>query len=92
MHPVIELPGLSISTYFISIIAGLLFAIGLALLRRRAARLRTPAEDVIFAILCFMIGALIGAKAFQLVGYIILDGRNPGFWTLEHWKGTPRTS
>jgi len=66
---------------------GLIFAIGLALLRRRAARFQTSAEDVVFTILCGMIGGLFGAKAFHLIGSIILFGRDPGFWTVESWIG-----
>jgi phosphatidylglycerol:prolipoprotein diacylglycerol transferase len=33
-----------------------------------------------------MIGAIVGAKLFQLIGFIIRDGSNPGFWTIENWK------
>lgn len=32
-----------------------------------------------------MIGALCGAKIFQLIGYIIRDGNMPGFWTVNNW-------
>ena len=33
-----------------------------------------------------MTGAIIGAKVFQLVGYIIRDGSNAAFWTIQNWK------
>jgi len=86
MKPYIELFGLTVSTYWLSSMVGLLFAAGLALLRRRAARFHTSAEDVIFTIMCALVGALAGAKAFQLSGCILRDWNNPGFWTVEHWK------
>lgn len=37
-------------------------------------------------ILVAAIGAMTGAKLFQLIGVIARDGSNPGFWTLAHWK------
>jgi phosphatidylglycerol:prolipoprotein diacylglycerol transferase len=87
MFPSFELFGITIQTYFLAAIVGLLFAIGLALLRSRAARFHVSAEEVVFAILISMIGGLIGSKIFQLIGHIFRDGGDPNFWTLENWKG-----
>jgi phosphatidylglycerol:prolipoprotein diacylglycerol transferase len=87
MYSYIEIFGASVPMYWLSSVVGLIFAAGLALLRRRAARFQTSAEDVFFTILCCLIGALIGAKLFQFIGFIIRDGGDPGFWTLAHWKG-----
>ena len=87
MSHALELFGFTISMYFLSSIVGIIFAMGLALLRSRATRFHTSAEDIFFTVLCCVIGALLGAKVFQLMGNIILDGGNPGFWTLENWQG-----
>jgi len=87
MYPTLELFGHSISTYFLSALIGLVLAFGLALLRGRAARFHTGAEDIVLTIMCAVVGALLGAKAFQLAGLILRDGGSAGFWTLEHWKG-----
>lgn len=78
--------GVTISTYWLLSIIGIFFAIGLALLFRRNTRFRASAEDTVYTILCIFIGALIGAKTFQLIGFIIRDGGNPEFWTLGNWK------
>lgn len=83
----IEIFGLTVSMYWLSSIVGLIFAILLALLRRRNISFHTSAGDIFFTILCCMIGALIGAKVFQLTGYIIRDGANNSFWTFENWRG-----
>jgi len=87
MYPTLDVFGHAFSMYLLSAIAGILFAFGLALLRRRAARFHTGAEDIVYIIMCAVIGALLGAKAFQLAGFILRDGRGAGFWTLEHWRG-----
>jgi prolipoprotein diacylglyceryltransferase len=87
MYPYLELFGHTISTYWLCAMVGLFLCAGLALLRRRAVRFHTSAEDVILTILCCVIGALLGAKVFQLVGLVFRDGANPDFWSLENWKG-----
>jgi len=87
MHPTLELFNITIPTYFLFSTIGIAFAIGFALLRRRTARFHTSAEDVFFTLLCCIIGALVGAKAFQLIGSIVLNGGDAGFWTLKNWKG-----
>jgi len=71
--------------YWLSAFIGLVAAIILALLRRRAARFHTSIEDILYTLLFGIAGGLIGAKAFQLIGYIVLYGSYPEFWTLENW-------
>ena len=63
----------------------MLLAGTLAMLRRRAARFRTPAEDVLHTLLLSLIGALLGSKIFQALGLIVTQGARPGFWSLENW-------
>jgi len=77
--------GRAFSGYWLSAGIGLVFAILLALLRRRAIRFHTSFEDVLYTLLLGLAGGVIGAKTFQLIGYIVRDGTNPGFWTLENW-------
>lgn len=86
MYPYLDLFGRLIPTYLISAIFGIFFALGLALFRRRNPRFRFEAEDVILMIMLAVIGALLGAKAFQLIGIIVRDWHVAGFWTLAHWK------
>ncbi|MDR2525122.1 MAG: prolipoprotein diacylglyceryl transferase [Oscillospiraceae bacterium] len=86
MYPFFELFGKSISTYWLSAMLGLVLALVLTLMRRRARCFSASTEDVILIVLCATMGAVIGAKMFQIIGYIIRDGRSAGFWTVEHWK------
>ncbi|MDR1629538.1 MAG: prolipoprotein diacylglyceryl transferase [Oscillospiraceae bacterium] len=86
MYPYLEVFGRAIPMYYLSAIVGLVFAMGLALFRRRAERFHTGTEDIVLMVLLAVIGALLGSKVFQLVGVIIRDGQTVGFWTLEHWK------
>lgn len=87
MHPYLDVLGHNVSMYWLSAIVGLTLATGFALVRRRAVRFQASAEDVFLIILCILIGALVGAKVFQLTGFVVRDGGNPGFWTLANWKG-----
>lgn len=86
MYPYLELFGRAVPTYLLSALVGLIFAVGLALLRRRAARFHASAEDVILMIILAAIGALLGAKLFQIIGLIVRDGQAAEFWTLAYWK------
>lgn len=86
MHPYVEIFGRLIPSYMIMAIVGIVFAIVLALLRRKNENLGFEAEDVILMILVAAIGAMAGAKIFQLVGVIARDWNKAGFWTIEHWK------
>jgi len=81
----IEIAGVLVSLYWPSALAGIAMAIGLALFRRRNDRFHTPAKRVVGTILFGLLGGLIGAKAFQVIGRVILYGDTPGFWTLETW-------
>ena len=87
MYPTLEVFGHAISMYWLSCVVGIIFAFGLAVVRSRAARFHTGAADIVYTLMCAVIGALFGSKVFQLAGLIIRDGRSAGFWTLEHWKG-----
>ena len=73
--------------YWLCGFVGLILASGLAMLRRRAARFHTPANDVLHMILLCVVGALIGAKLLQVIGLIISHANQPGFWTIETWLG-----
>lgn len=86
MYPYIEVFGRLISTYLIAAVVGIIFGLALALFRRRSPRFNIEAEDVILMIVLAVIGAIAGAKSFQLIGYIFRDWNIPGFWTLAHWK------
>lgn len=79
----IELFGQTVSMYWLSSFVGLISAILSALLRRRKERFHTSAVDLFFTILCCMIGAMVGAKVFQLTGSML----NGSFWTFENWRG-----
>lgn len=83
----IELFGQTVSMYWLSSFVGLISAILSALLRRRKERFHTSAVDLFFTILCCMIGAMIGAKVFQLTGSMLRDGASSSFWTFENWRG-----
>lgn len=86
MYPYVEVFGLIIPSYMIMALVGLIFALALALLRRKSGRLNFEAEDVILMILVAAIGAMAGSKIFQLIGVIARDSSEPSFWTLAHWK------
>ena len=86
MYPYMEIFGRLIPSYLVMALIGLVFTLVLALIRRKKGNLTFQAEDVILMILIAAIGAMLGAKAFQLVGVILRDGNEPGFWTWEHWK------
>ena len=85
MHPFLHVLGREIPMYWLCGVAGMLLAGALAMLRRRAARFRTPADDVLHVMLLSLVGALAGSKAFQAAGLIVTQGSRPGFWTLENW-------
>ncbi|MDR2686331.1 MAG: prolipoprotein diacylglyceryl transferase [Oscillospiraceae bacterium] len=87
MHPYLHVLGHSVPMYWLCGFAGLVLASGLAMLRRRAARFRTPADDILHMILLCMVGALVGAKLLQVVGLLISRAAQPGFWTIETWTG-----
>jgi len=87
MHPFIHVLGRDVPMYWLCGFVGLIFASGLAMLRRRAARFRTPADDIFHMILLCMVGALVGAKLFQVIGLIISRATQPDFWTIETWTG-----
>jgi len=81
----IEISGVIISLYWPSALVGIALATGLALFRCRAERFHTPAKRIVGTIFLSLLGGLLGAKLFQIIGYVIRDGSNPGFWTAENW-------
>ena len=85
MLPHIEILGRAIPMYWLSGVAGLLLAGLLAMWRRRAPRFKAPADDVLHTMLLCVVGAMIGAKALQVIGHVIRGAAQPGFWTLETW-------
>jgi len=86
MHPFLHVLGRDFPMYSLCGVAGMLLAGGLAMLRRRAPRFRTPADDVLHVMLLSLVGALVGSKVFQVIGLILTQAARPGFWTLETWK------
>jgi len=85
MEEIILVIARAISMYWLSITVGVALATWLALRRRRADRFHTSKKEVFFTTLCCIAGAVVGAKALQLMGFIIRGGGTPGFWTLENW-------
>ncbi|MCL2194333.1 MAG: prolipoprotein diacylglyceryl transferase [Oscillospiraceae bacterium] len=85
MHQITTGIGISAPTYWLMAFFGLIGMIILALWRRRVPRFQTSVLDIVYTILCSIAGGLIGAKAFQLIGYAINYGHLDGFWTLENW-------
>jgi len=73
--------------YWVCGLTGLVLAGGLAMLRQRGGRFRTAADDVLHILLLCLVGAMLGAKAFQVVGFVFKHASHPGFWTLKAWMG-----
>ena len=85
MHPYLNVLGREVPMYWLCGFVGLLLASGLAMLRRRAVRFRTPADDIFHMILLCAVGALVGAKLFQVIGLTVSHATQPSFWTIETW-------
>lgn len=83
MLPYIRLFDHDISMYFIAALIGILCAMGVSFLRRRDPRFSISTEDVFYIILCIIMGALIGAKCFQIIGYIINNWKSSYLWTFD---------
>lgn len=86
MFPYFKILGCEISTYLLCALFGIICALTLAMVRAGSPHFFTHKKDVFYAVLCAFIGALTGAKAFQLIGYVLRDGGKAGFWTMEHWR------
>ena len=71
--------------YWLCGLVGLLLAYGLAFLRRKTGRFKTGADDLVHTLLLCLVGAMLGAKLFQMVGFIAKHITHPGFWTLQTW-------
>jgi len=87
MLPYLEILGRAIPMYWLCGLAGLLLAGALAMLRQRGGRFRTPADDTLHLLLLCPVGAMLGAKAFQVIGFLFKHAAHPGFWTLKAWLG-----
>jgi len=85
MYPYLVIFGRAIPMYWLCGLTGLLLAGGLAMLRQRGGRFRTQADDVLHILLLCLVGAMLGAKAFQVIGFIFKHISHPGFWTLKSW-------
>jgi len=84
MNPYIYLGHLPpVPMYFIMGVAGYLFAVTIALVKRKAFGLHARAILRIAALA--MIGAVIGARILGACVQIFLRGGEPGFWTAENW-------
>ncbi|MCL2299138.1 MAG: prolipoprotein diacylglyceryl transferase [Firmicutes bacterium] len=84
MQPYIYLGGLPpVPMYFIMGLSGFLFAVTIALIKRKAFGLRARAvlRIAALAIIC----AVIGARILNACVQIFLRGGEPGFWTAENW-------
>jgi phosphatidylglycerol:prolipoprotein diacylglycerol transferase len=85
MYPFLHVLGREVPMYWLCGVIGMLSAGVLAMLRRRAARFRTPADDVLHVMLLGLAGALAGSKVFQAIGLVVTQAARPGFWTLANW-------
>ena len=85
MQPLLQLFGLNISMYWLWLVIGIIFAIGLMFLRRHVYRFRTSASDIFYLILFCTAGMLIGAKLLDVIVNIVTYSSQPGFWTVENW-------
>jgi len=87
MLPYLEIFGRGIPMYWLCGLVGLLLAGALAMLRQRVGRFSTPADDVLHILLLCLVGAMLGAKAFQVIGFAFRHITHPGFWTWRTWAG-----
>lgn len=85
MHPYIDFFGFKVSSYYLLVILGLLCAIILSIIRSKSKFFTTKSEDVFYAVLSAFLGAVSGAKIFQILGFIVRDGHSTEFWTIENW-------
>jgi len=71
--------------HWVLLAIGIVLATIVAAKRSTAEHFQATKKDVLLIVFFAAIFGLFGSKAFQLVGHIIRDGGNYGFWTLEHW-------
>lgn len=86
MYPYIPIFGCKVSTYYLMAMFGLAAAMLTGVMRGRSKRFRAKPEDVFYTVLSAFLGAVIGAKIFQLVGLFVQYGSSPDFWTATNWK------
>ena len=85
MLPYIHIFNQAISMYWLFMIAGIFFAVALALVRRRDAQFRTSTANLLYTLLICASGGFIGAKLLDIIVNLIFESSNPDFWTLENW-------
>jgi len=69
--------------YAIMAFFGVVFALIIALFKRKAFSLRR--RDAFRIVAFALAGALIGARIFAAIGQIVRHGGDPGFWTAANW-------
>jgi len=90
MMPFVYLNGTPISMYFLMGVSGFLFAVFIALVKRKTFGLRV--RDTLRIAVVGMVGAVIGARILGLFVQILLHGKELGFLTAENLLGIFRRS
>ena len=83
MQPYVYIYGQPFPMYALMALFGIVFAVIIALVKRKAFGLRT--RDILRIITYAVLGALLGAKLFGAIGQIVKHGGDPGFWTAMNW-------
>jgi len=84
MKPFIYLGDLPpVPMYFLMGVSGYLFAVTIALIKRKTFGLRVRA--ILRIATLAMLGAVIGARILNACVQILMRGGEPGFWTAENW-------
>lgn len=78
MLPFVYIDGNPFPMYAVMAIFGIVFAVIIALVKRKAFDLRK--RDVLRVASFAVIGALVGARLFSIIGKVFRHGGDPGFW------------
>lgn len=84
MLPRIYIYGYPFPMYAVMALLGMVFAVTIAFVKRKAFGLRK--RDILRIAAYAIIGAMLGAKLFGAIGKIVKYGGEPGFWTAENWQ------
>lgn len=83
MLPTIHPFGIEVSMYWLCGVVALLIAGTAVVVRRRT--FGVAAQDLLQILAQVVIGAVVGAKLFHIIGGILLHGQEAWFWTAENW-------
>ena len=75
---------LPISSYWLFRIIAIIFALVLAIIKRKSFGLTLPDTLKLGAFSAF--GAIVGAKALYFIGQVIMHGSEPAFCTWDNWS------